>query len=148
MANYALKAISHAMVVVWGRCTQEIFAERWPDAHAALEALADSLNLTLEEVLASNPKQPISLEVLLEQVQSDSTLITWMWHNRVQIEEALATARDSRLLAYMKVENTQRAHDDIGRALYRTLAELRRQQDWRQRRTAVNVEDVSVKPAV
>jgi hypothetical protein len=131
-----------------GPCTEETLAERWPDAHAALELLADSFDLSLGEVFASNPRQPISLEVLLDQVQSDSALVTWMWHNRVQIEEALATARDSRLLAYMKVENTQRAYDDIGRAFYRTLAELRRQQDWRQRRTAINVEDVSEKPAV
>ena len=66
--------------------------------------------------------------------------------NRDRIDTALREAQDSKLLTYMKTENTQRAHADTGRAFYRTLAELRRQQEWRIRRTAIPVEDVTPKP--
>jgi len=32
-----------------------------------------------------------------------------------------------------------RAHDDLSRAFYRTLSELRRQQSWRQKISAIDV---------
>ena len=40
---------------------------------------------------------------------------------------------------------TMRSFNDTSRSFYRALSALRRQQDWRIRRTAITVDDVSPK---
>ena len=106
----------------------------------ALE-VRQQLFCTLEEA-----KEPPAPE--LEHVLNEALTTIWLQENRTEIEAALRRAKDTRLLEYMKRENTQRAYDDVGRAFYRTLAELRKQQDWRIRRSAVLVTDARVKEDV
>jgi len=47
--------------------------------------------------------------------------------------------KEKRLLDLIQVQGVMRAHDDLSRAFYRTLSELRRQQSWRQKISAIDV---------
>jgi hypothetical protein len=46
----------------------------------------------------------------------------------------MQAVREDRLYKLMASVDGRRAHDDLSRALYRAMAELRKQQDWRIRR--------------
>jgi hypothetical protein len=47
--------------------------------------------------------------------------------------------KEARLLSFMQESSIQRVHDDLDRAFYRTLSELRKHQHWRQERNTVDV---------
>jgi hypothetical protein len=47
--------------------------------------------------------------------------------------------KEARLLKFMQESSIQRVHDDLDRAFYRTLSELRKHQHWRQGRNTVDV---------
>ena len=119
--------------------TVAVIRRKWPEAYKVLDGWAQAYNVALDGVLQSN-------DVIQELLRRADTVV-WLGENREAIEAAIRRARDARLLQYMKSDNTQRAYDDIGRAFYRTLAELRRQQDWRSRRSAILVDDAMPKPA-
>jgi hypothetical protein len=82
----------------------------------------------------------------LDDIVGDAQTVLWLWDHNERIQAALRQAQETRLLIYMKTDNTLRAHEDTGRVFYRTLAELRKQQDWRIRSTAIMVDDVTAAP--
>jgi len=55
------------------------------------------------------------------------------------IKTAVTDLKERRLLELMKNQGVIRVHDDLSRAFYRTLSELRRQQTWRQKIGAIDV---------
>ena len=55
------------------------------------------------------------------------------------IKTAVTDLKERRLLELMKNQGVMRVHDDLSRAFYRTLSELRRQQTWRQKIGAIDV---------
>ena len=57
----------------------------------------------------------------------------------VEIQAAVTNVKEKRLLDLIQVQGVMRAHDDLSRAFYRTLSELRRQQSWRQKISAIDV---------
>lgn len=122
----------------------------WPLAYDTILALAEDMGERVADMINGTPARQdtraldLSLEVAIDSMQP----VLWLWEHRERITTALQQAQDSRLLEYMKGSNnvTQRAFDDIGRTFYRTLAELRRQQDWRIRRSAISIDDVTLKP--
>lgn len=59
--------------------------------------------------------------------------IQWVAEHLDQIKAAIASVKEKRLLDLMQDQGIVRAHDDLSRAFYRTLGELRRQQSWRQK---------------
>ena len=120
---------------------------KWPQAFAALVKWADDYDVDIEGVLSGVPTDAPNCEDALDELLRGTSTVLWLAENREAVEAAIRRVRDSRLLRYMKSNNTQRAYDDIGRAFYRTLAELRRQQDWRSRRSAILVDDATPKPA-
>ena len=65
--------------------------------------------------------------------------IQWVAEHLDQIKAAIASIKEKRLLDLMQDQGIVRAYDDLGRAFYRTLAELRRQQSWRQKTGIVDV---------
>jgi hypothetical protein len=104
-----------------------------------------NLGASLDDVHRASHEK--TLDQLLESLSRSYQPICWLWENRERVHTAICRAQDSRLLGYMKIENTQRAQEDTSRAFFRTLAELRKQQDWRVRRTAITVEDVTPTPS-
>lgn len=116
-----------------------------PLVYPALQAWAEESMLDIDDLLRSAPvdAEGADLSQALEDIIADAQPLLWLWENSERVQAALRRAQESRLLTYMKTDNTQRAYEDTGRAFYRTLAELRKQQDWRIRRTAVMVEDVT-----
>lgn len=66
-------------------------------------------------------------------------LIVWVDDNQKQIELAQNKIRDRRLLDLMQVEGVKRAHDDLAKSFYRTLAELRKHQSWRRKNQEIDV---------
>jgi hypothetical protein len=65
--------------------------------------------------------------------------VLWVLNNAVAIEEASQKVRDLRLLKFMQLEGAKRAQDDLARAFYRTLSELRKQIEWRQKNSPIDV---------
>lgn len=121
-----------------------------PELVEELITWADDYAVNVDEwICGTSPEDGTpDLDEALEQIISSFETIVWLWENRERITTALQVAQDSRLLVYLKGGNqvTQRTFDDISRTFYRTLSELRRQQDWRIRRTAINVEVVTQRP--
>lgn len=56
-----------------------------------------------------------------------------------EIEAAIQRVKQNRLLELMQAPGIIRARDDLGRAFSRGLSELRRQQLWRLKMTAIDV---------
>ena len=57
----------------------------------------------------------------------------------VRLRQIIKDIKEARLLRYMQHSGLQRVHDDLDRAFYRTLTELRKHQNWRQERNTVDV---------
>ena len=122
--------------------------KRWPELYEVLLSKAEDYGVDADAVMdgraaADGPE----LGSLLDEVIRECDAVNWLWDHNEALRLAVQRARDSRILVYLKSDNTQRAYDEIGRAFYRTLAELRRQQDWRVRRSAIAVDDVTPKMA-
>lgn len=49
--------------------------------------------------------------------------------------------KEARLLRFLQQKDIQRVHDDLDRAFYRTLNELRNHQKWRRDESAIDVSD-------
>ncbi|CAN4273281.1 hypothetical protein MCEZLEM10_01133 [Methylophilaceae bacterium] len=56
-----------------------------------------------------------------------------------RLRQIVKEIKESRLLKFMQESSIQRVHDDLDRAFYRTLSELRKHQHWRQERNTVDV---------
>jgi hypothetical protein len=123
--------------------------KKWPEVYELIDENAEEYGFVLDDA-SDNPlraNQEQTLDIYLVELSRACQPICWMWENRERVHIAIRRAQDSRLLEYMKVQNTQRAQEDTSRAFYRTLAELRKQRDWRIRRAVVNVDDVTPIPS-
>jgi hypothetical protein len=56
-----------------------------------------------------------------------------------RLRQIVKEIKEARLLKFMQHNGIQRVHDDLDRAFYRTLSELRKHQNWRQERNTVDV---------
>lgn len=83
-------------------------------------------------------KQPIQnvMAALLEQALAD----VWVANNKDKLLEAHRKVRDQRLSRALQFDRAQRATDDLDRSFFKTLAELRKQQEWRMRHEFIDVE--------
>jgi hypothetical protein len=61
------------------------------------------------------------------------------YSQRDKIKAAVKSIKEQRLLNIMELDKPRRVHDDLDRAFYRTLSELRKHQHWRQERNTVDV---------
>jgi hypothetical protein len=55
------------------------------------------------------------------------------------LRQIVKEIKEARLLKFIQESSIQRVHDDLDRAFYRTLTELRKHQNWRQERNTVDV---------
>ena len=56
-----------------------------------------------------------------------------------EIKTAVRLLKEKRLLEQIQVAGLARANDELGRAYFKTLSELRKQQQWRLKMTAIDV---------
>ena len=63
----------------------------------------------------------------------------WVEENSAQIELAAIKAREERLLEVMQSPMKPRVHDDLSQSFYKTLAELRKHQQWRRQMCIVDI---------
>jgi hypothetical protein len=62
-----------------------------------------------------------------------------VYSQRDKIKAAVKSIKEERILKIMELDKPRRVHDDLDRAFYRTLSELRKHQHWRQERNTVDV---------
>jgi hypothetical protein len=81
---------------------------------------------------ATTPMQDMTDELIVQ-----SKAIIWAIKNYEQILLAKQRIRDKRLVNELGFEKGRRVGDDLDRFFFRTLGELRKQQEWRYRRDAI-----------
>jgi hypothetical protein len=81
--------------------------------------------------------------------------ILWVVQNKAELLAAIQCVKDQRLVDFVVGEKLRRAHDDLSRAFYKALSELRKHQEWRRNRPiditpepALSSSDQDSKPAV
>lgn len=75
----------------------------------------------------------------LREMIEDLQQAIWFCDNRAKIEGELQAVKDRRLMELMQNEKPSRAFDDLRRNFYRTLGELRKQQEWKRKMQVVDV---------
>lgn len=83
------------------------------------------------------------LDYALETLQEEAERVIDVESSLELLKFALKDIKEKRLLDKMLLERPSRANEDLSRAFFRTLAELRRQQKWRKDMGIVDVEEVS-----
>jgi hypothetical protein len=90
----------------------------------------------------TTPLQNMTIKVIAE-----SEAVLWVFKNREQILAAKQKLQDKHLVAELGFEKGRRVGDDLDRFFFRTLGELRKQQEWRYRRNAIEMaQEVQVIP--
>jgi hypothetical protein len=77
------------------------------------------------------------LQDMIDELIVQSEAIVWAINNYEQILLAKQRVRDKRLVNELGFEKGRRVGDDLDRFFFRTLGELRKQQEWRYRRDAI-----------
>jgi len=85
----------------------------------------------------SNATTP--LQDMTDELIEQSEAIIWAIKNCEQILLAKQRMRDKRLVNELGFEKGRRVGDDLDRFFFRTLGELRKQQEWRYRRDAIEI---------
>lgn len=114
--------------------------ESYPDLYEWIVQEAEELGLmdpTPQSLLKQSVTQWGATEPLIERVLNDikswCESAVWVSDHQEDIESAKDRIRDQRLLGLMQADGNRRAFDDLARGFYRTLQELRKQQEWRRR---------------
>ena len=76
----------------------------------------------------------IGHELLEELIDQES-----LAHKKALFVDAHQRLRASRLASSVTSERNERAHDHLSRSFYKTLTELRKQQDWRRQQQVIDV---------
>ena len=71
--------------------------------------------------------------------------ILWVADHQEELESARERIRDNRLLSFMQENRSARIFGDLDKNFYRTLTELRKQQDWRRKHGAIDVTPIEDK---
>lgn len=85
----------------------------------------------------THPRQPI--ENVIHALISEAQAAIWVFQNKEKLLQAHQQIRDKRLISALQFERPQRAADELDRSFFKTLAELRKQQDWRARHDYIDV---------
>jgi hypothetical protein len=75
----------------------------------------------------------------LQEIINEAEDIAWAHENLADIKAAMQRVKDDRFVTVMQKQNTSRASDDLSRAFFKTLAELRKHQLWRYQRQVVDI---------
>ena len=87
----------------------------------------------------SDTNETTPLQNMTIRVIAESEAVLWAFKNRDQILAAKQKLQDKRLVTELGFEKGRRVGDDLDRFFFRTLGELRKQQEWRYRRDAIEM---------
>jgi hypothetical protein len=126
------------------------FKLKWPALYKALQGWADDYMCDCDNLIEGLVVGDLGLSDAMESIDAGCETVLWLWENHDRVCQAIQRTRDAKQFEFMKtVDNdvTMRSFNDTSRSFYRALSALRRQQDWRIRRTAISIDDVSPKLA-
>lgn len=103
----------------------------------ATEPSIDNLVLSYIE-LEHGGEQSLS-GYALEEIITSAQNALWYLNRYDAIEEVVSRIKEKRLLEIMQLDKTRRIHDDLSRAFFRPLTELRKHQEWRRRLLIINI---------
>jgi hypothetical protein len=123
--------------------------DQCPRLHDRLSATAQLHGATLEQWIAEQDvafgAANAPLNQALELMEAEFKCSIWVGERQQQLLSAAAETKEAQIFNMMQDAHANRAADDLNRALYRTLAELRKLQNWR---LDITVEDIALnKPA-
>ena len=109
------------------------------DLGATVTTAKSMVDCTYSDSTDTTPLQEVTNKVIAE-----CEAILWAAKHCDQIQLAKQKVQDKRLVSELGFEKGRRVGDDLDRFFFRTLGELRKQQEWRYRRDAiVLVQEVS-----
>jgi len=76
---------------------------------------------------------------ILGLIIEESNDLGWVYDHLEKINGAIQKVHEERILSFMQMQKLQRAHDDLSRNFFRTLAELRKHQHWSLMQRAIDV---------
>jgi len=106
-----------------------------------VDDVAPSEILQLQVTTDSHSKEPLLSFILRKHIKNLEGIL-WADEHLEQIQAAIQKVKQKHLFDHMQKQGVMRAYDDLSRAYYRTLSELRKQQEWRQKMGVVEVEGV------
>ncbi|MDG1096987.1 MAG: hypothetical protein P8N23_05150 [Methylophilaceae bacterium] len=106
-----------------------------------VDDVAPSEILKLQVTTDRHGKEPLLKFILRKHIKRINGIL-WADQHLEQIQVAIQKVKQKHLLSNMQRQGVMRAYDDLSRAYYRTLSELRKQQQWRQKMGVVDIEDV------
>jgi hypothetical protein len=75
----------------------------------------------------------------LKEIKEKAEAVAWIAEHLDRIRQAVSSHKERRLLELMQSQGVMRARDELSRSFYRTLSELRKQQQWRLKMTPIDV---------
>jgi hypothetical protein len=97
------------------------------------------LNDALSCILTIGHQQLGATKHILDLIIEESNDLEWVYDHLGKINGAIQKIHEERILSFMQLQNAQRAHDDLSRNFFRTLAELRKHQQWRLMQRAIDI---------
>ena len=103
--------------------------------------LVDQTHDGIQNTLSPNGHEPVEtfLRFALGEIVEESQDVIWGFENLEDIKAAIQKVKDDRFIAVIENQTTSRASEDLRRAFFRTLSELRKQQHWRYQRHAIDI---------
>lgn len=85
------------------------------------------------------------LSLLYEDTKRELRALLWASDHQNEVKEAIIKIKDQRLMGVLGNEKISRASESLSRAFYRTVAELRKQQESRRKNEVIDVIPSKVK---
>lgn len=100
----------------------------------------------VEEVKLKDGQPETRATQIFRTIRTEMEAILWVHDHQEELKAIEPKVRELRILKFMQLDTNRRAHDDLARAFYRTLNELRKQQEWRFKHQPINVSPSKIQP--
>lgn len=132
--------ISESLLNAFAAQAPEFYQRLTDYASALLGATAPDAQALLNGYVtqADGTSRPV-MKAVLEILAQEADALLWAYPRKDELQRQRQALRAQRIIDWVEQAPMQRATDDLNRAFFRTLAELRQQQSWRQRRDAIDV---------
>lgn len=100
----------------------------------------------VEEVKLKDGLPETRVIQIFRTIRSEMEAILWVHDYQEELKAIEPKVRELRILKFMQLDTNRRAYDDLARAFYRTLNELRKQQEWRFKHQPIDVSPAKIQP--
>jgi hypothetical protein len=100
----------------------------------------------IEEIKLKDGLPETRVIQIFRTIRSEMEAILWVHDHQEDLKAIEPKVRELRILKFMQLDTNRRAHDDLARAFYRTLNELRKQQEWRFKHQPIDVSPTKIQP--